>query len=193
MFVVRGLSRALNPRTCLGSFQLFPSTEMTESRDARYVVDLFAGCGGLSLGLEEAGFVPLAFSELSPDAAATYAANRTRWSPREFGDISTMTEEVLEELRAEWRKRGIHDLDLVCGGPPCQGYSGIGHRRTHAVERAEVPSNHLYKEMIRVIRALQPKMFLFENVRGLMTGRWTASGIPGDLHGRANGVRGHPR
>jgi DNA (cytosine-5)-methyltransferase 1 len=144
-------------------------------------VDLFAGCGGLSLGLEQSGFRPLAFSELNRDAADSYAVNRTDLAVQRFGDVREMSNEVLGGLSEEWRRAGTDRVDLVCGGPPCQGYSGIGHRRSYKVERAEVPSNHLYREMIRVIKSLMPRAFLFENVKGLKTGRWTADGEPGEI------------
>jgi DNA (cytosine-5)-methyltransferase 1 len=145
------------------------------------VIDLFAGCGGLSLGLEQAGFEPLLFSELNKDAADTYEMNRKVPGLVRVGDIYGLTNARLAEHKSEWKRRGVKDVDLVCGGPPCQGYSGIGHRRSYKVERQEIPSNHLYKEMIRVIEAVRPKAFLFENVRGLMTGRWTADGEKGEI------------
>lgn len=155
---------------------------MTPRRELKFV-DLFAGSGGLSLGLELAGFVPLAFSEISPEASATYLANRRRLRHHPFalGDISKVSPQELRRLRKQWPDGGKCEIDLVCGGPPCQGFSGIGHRRTHKVERFEIPSNHLYRRMISVIRVLRPRMFLFENVRGLLSGRWTADGERGEI------------
>lgn len=144
-------------------------------------IDLFAGCGGLSLGLEQAGFRPLAFCELSAHAAESYTANRKHLEVKPFGDVKQMNHDVLKGLQSEWRADGVKQVDLVCGGPPCQGYSGIGHRRSYHVEREEIPSNHLYKEMIRVIETVKPRMFLFENVRGLLSGRWTADGEVGEI------------
>jgi DNA (cytosine-5)-methyltransferase 1 len=72
-------------------------------------------------------------------------------------------------------------LDLICGGPPCQGYSGIGHRRSYAVEKKDLPSNQLYEEMAGVIEFFRPKMFLFENVKGLLSSKWTAEGAKGEI------------
>lgn len=144
-------------------------------------IDLFAGCGGLSLGLEQAGFHPLLFSELNESAAETYLANRPRNSVADYRDVYTLTDSALAAHLRAWRNNGTSEVDLVCGGPPCQGYSGIGHRRTHKVTREEIPSNHLYKEMIRVIRKVKPKIFLFENVRGLLSGRWTPDGPKGEI------------
>lgn len=148
--------------------------------DSPVVIDLFAGCGGLSLGLEQAGFHPVAFSEINKDAAETYRANRTNLPELlVYHDVSTLADKEVRRIKSEFGRDG--EIDLVCGGPPCQGYSGIGHRRSYKVDREEIPSNHLFKEMIRVIRAAKPKMFLFENVRGLLSGRWTAGGTKGEI------------
>lgn len=144
-------------------------------------IDLFAGCGGLSLGLEEAGFTPLLFSEINKDAAATYLANRNTAGYFQYADISELTNKKIAEHLEFWRDNDIPEVDLVCGGPPCQGYSGIGHRRTFNLDKQDIPSNHLFKEMVRVIKAVRPRMFLFENVRGLMVSRWTPEGNKGEI------------
>ncbi len=144
-------------------------------------VDLFAGCGGLSLGLEKAGFEPLLFCEINKDAASTYLANRKKVGYFQYSDVSTLTNEKIECHLRFWKENGIDDVDLVCGGPPCQGYSGIGHRRTFKLDKQDIPSNHLFKEMVRVIQAIRPRMFLFENVRGLMVSRWTPDGEKGEI------------
>jgi DNA (cytosine-5)-methyltransferase 1 len=144
-------------------------------------VDLFAGCGGLSLGLESAGFHPLLFSELNFHAAETYMANRVYGDTIPVGDIYNFTDPDIRLLKAFWEMRGIKEIDLVCGGPPCQGFSGIGHRRSFKLAKEEIPSNHLFEEMVRVIRAIRPKVFLFENVKGLLTSRWNPEGQTGEL------------
>ena len=144
-------------------------------------VDLFAGCGGLSLGLEQAGFKPILFSELNQSASETYLVNRQNEKLKCVGDIHDLSSRDLTGLKQAWALDGIKDVDLVCGGPPCQGYSGIGHRRTFKVDRIEIPSNHLYMEMIRVIKVVKPRMFLFENVKGLLSSRWTPEGEKGEI------------
>lgn len=156
----------INPRTSTSKFTC---------------VDLFAGCGGLSLGLEQAGFQPLLFSEINPSAAETYIINRTERHVIPVGDIYNLTDRDLSLLQIYWRNKGVEQIDLVAGGPPCQGYSGIGHRRTFKLEKHEIPSNRLYVEMVRVIRALRPRMFLFENVKGLLSAKWTADGEKGEI------------
>jgi DNA (cytosine-5)-methyltransferase 1 len=167
----------------------------TATNPALTCIDLFAGCGGLSLGLEQAGFRPLLFSELNASAAKTYLANRKDFEVLGYGDIHALTNAKLKKHLADWKLRGIEEVDLVCGGPPCQGYSGIGHRRSYSVAREEVPSNHLFEQMIRVIKAVRPRIFLFENVRGLLNGRWTPEGEKGeiwrDVHAAFNRIPGY--
>lgn len=144
-------------------------------------IDLFAGCGGLSLGLELAGFRPLLFSEINFSAAETYIANRLDRDIVPIGDVYQLTNSNLELLKLQWRYKGIDEVDLVCGGPPCQGYSGIGHRRTFNLAKQDIPSNHLYQEMARIIRSIKPRMFLFENVRGLLNSRWSPTSLKGEV------------
>ena len=154
-------------------------------------IDLFAGCGGLSLGLEQAGFYPVYVNELNNDALNTYLINRSEYKHlhlKEFhsNDIKELSgskkklEELSKNLKSKFNiKKG--DLSLVVGGPPCQGYSGIGHRRSYKVDKEKIPSNYLYKEMYKVIEHFNPKAFIFENVRGLLSARWTKNGVKGEI------------
>lgn len=127
-------------------------------------------------------------NELSPHAMESYLRNRQalaigeRKELREH-DIANLTDTAQRLNRFSDRIREYvgfdprsGDIDLVVGGPPCQGFSGIGHRRSYAVEKQELPSNRLYRKMAEVIRHLRPRIFLFENVRGLLFSRWTAGG-----------------
>jgi len=143
-------------------------------------IDLFAGCGGLSLGLEMAGFKPLLFSEINKDAAATYKANRAN-DVIEIGDIYQLSNTQISKIISNWKKSGIKDVDVIAGGPPCQGYSKIGHRRTFNLHKQDIPSNQLYHQMVRVIKAVRPRIFLFENVSGLLTAKWSPQGETGEI------------
>lgn len=134
-------------------------------------IDLFAGCGGLTRGLEWAGFDCLAFNELNKDAADSFAANFPE-ALRLDGDIRNAITNTVMKNQIQPIIQDRKGLDLLCGGPPCQGYSGIGHRRTHSVDKVEIPTNHLFKEMIRAINNLKPNVFLFENVEGILSGTW---------------------
>lgn len=142
-------------------------------------VDLFSGCGGLSLGLKEAGFRVRAFSEISDSAAETFALNFKN-KPTRLSSVPADQLAQIRRLKNEWAANGI-EIDLICGGPPCQGFSGIGHRRTYAVAKEDIPSNFLYGEMIESIKLLKPKLFLFENVGGLLTGSWKPKGQRGEI------------
>lgn len=157
-------------------------------------VDLFAGCGGLSLGLENAGFHPIFVNELNKDAMESYLKNREGIEPRlrrpEFhiNDVKKLVttkgriKKLIDDIKAEYKidcKKG--ELDLVVGGPPCQGFSGIGHRRSYSVDKEQQPSNHLFQDMAWVISKLKPKIFLFENVKGLLSAKWTPLGAKGEI------------
>ena len=160
----------------------------------KFSVDLFAGCGGLSLGLEKSGFHPVFVNELNKDAMSSYIRNREHIEPRlqkpDFHsyDIKNLVTEknALTKLKKALKKEfkiSIEDgdLDLVTGGPPCQGFSGIGHRRSYSVNKKQLPSNHLYQDMALVISKLHPKIFLFENVKGLLSSKWTPEGVKGEI------------
>lgn len=158
-----------------------------------HFVDLFAGCGGLSLGLEESGFSPIFVNELNNDALQSYLQNRINDFPllkknncNDIKDLLINDGENLKKLIINFKKDykiniDNGDLDLLVGGPPCQGYSGIGHRRSYSVDKKQLPSNHLYQDMAWVIKNLQPKIFLFENVRGLLNSKWTSDGTKGEI------------
>ena len=164
---------------------------MSKRKTSPTVVDLFAGCGGLSLGLENAGFEPVFVNELNADAMESYLLNRShlehdlRDPKRHAFDIYDLTSNRnrLEDLTS-FLKAEHGEIDLVAGGPPCQGFSGIGHRRTFTeLTKSDMPSNHLYHQMAKFVEALQPRAFLFENVRGLLTARWSPDGDKGEIWG----------
>lgn len=156
-------------------------------------IDLFAGCGGLSLGLEQAGFFPLYVNELNKDALETYLINRDdhyphlreKFSSNDIKDViykknffNNLLEDFKDSFGRDFKKNSI---DLLAGGPPCQGFSGIGIRRSYSVDKKQLPSNHLYQDMAFSIHSLNPKIFLFENVQGLLGAKWTSSGKKGEI------------
>jgi DNA (cytosine-5)-methyltransferase 1 len=165
------------------------------------MVDLFAGCGGLSLGFENSGFTPVFVNELDKDAQATYLANRhhelggLRFADNHelrchdahelkgkrlaqlSSDLASLPEvRFAKETARSWKAGGGSNLDVLTGGPPCQGFSGIGIRRSYAVDKKDLPSNQLYARMAAIIEELRPRIFLFENVRGLLHAKWTKDG-----------------
>ena len=122
-------------------------------------VDLFAGAGGLSLGFEQAGFDVLAAVEYDPIHAATHEYN--------FPCCATICRSVADidgdYIRSN-SEIGKRDVDVVFGGAPCQGFSMIGKRAL------DDPRNRLVYHFVRVVSELNPKYFIFENVRGLTVG-----------------------
>src|ERR1041385_4572383 len=134
---------------------------MTVSRHASRlqgpnVYALFAGAGGLHLGLERAGFKTVVATDIEPASQLTYRRN---WPMVPF-------------LLADVRKISATDLlglakgvkpDLICGGPPCQGFSTLGDKLSSD------PRNSLFGAYARLVRDLEPKCILIENVRALVT------------------------
>ena len=120
------------------------------------VIDLFCGCGGLSLGFEKAGFEVVYAIDSWNKAIETYNFNH-RNKVAECLDIHDLSNERLDELNAG------HDIVGVIGGPPCQGFSKVGTRDVND------PRNHLYLEYCRVVEKISPEFFVLENVSGLLT------------------------
>src|SRR5262245_1190725 len=112
-------------------------------------IDLFAGAGGLSLGLQAAGWELVAAVERDHDACETYRAN--------VGDH--VVEASIEDVDAA----DLPDCDLIAGGPPCQGFSYAGKRDPND------PRNRLWREFFRIVEGKQPAWVLIENVRGMLS------------------------
>lgn len=120
-------------------------------------IELFAGAGGLALGVEQAGFETLGLIEFDKDAADTLKKNRPNWRVIN-DDIANISKLDLEEYFMI--KKG--ELDLLSGGAPCQSFSYAGNRL--GLEDAR---GTLFYHYAKFLNKLQPKMFLFENVKGL--------------------------
>ena len=118
-------------------------------------IDLFSGCGGLSHGLEMAGHRCLLGVDANKEAVASFAANHHE-SAVYLGDIKQLKEKKLMELLKGQK------VDMVVGGPPCQGFSTVGRGKV------EDDRNQLFKQFVRIVKATQPKIILFENVTGLV-------------------------
>lgn len=125
-------------------------------------IDLFAGAGGLSLGLRQAGFDVVAAAEIDELAVRTYSANH-QGTVIYKGDVSCLTASRL--LRELGIKRG--ELDLLAGCPPCQGFSSL--RTNNGGRRIRDSRNDLVLQFLRFVRVLRPKAVMLENVPALMT------------------------
>lgn len=123
-------------------------------------IDLFSGCGGLTLGLKQAGFKVVGAVEIDPLAVETYKKNHS--------EVKVWEEDIRqlkgpEMLRALGLKRG--QLDLLAGCPPCQGFSSI---RTHnGKKRISDERNDLIFDYLRLVRVFLPKVVMMENVPAL--------------------------
>ena len=120
------------------------------------VIDLFAGVGGLSLGFEMEGFDILLANEFDQSIATAYKENHKSTNVV-VGDITSLD---LSKVFGEY----VNKIDVVIGGPPCQGFSQKGKRKTINDER-----NFLFKHYVEVVKFVKPKYFVMENVPNLLT------------------------
>jgi len=147
------------------------------------MIDLFAGAGGMSLGLEKSGFKAIGAFEWNPEAAATYNVNLAKdlvvsgFGPGE-GDISKIHPyKLAKQLQDKGYKSGDRhvpgDVDLIAAGPPCQGFSRVGRGKLNNLAgRVDAfrhdPRNQLYRRALEIVEAVRPKVVLLENVPGIL-------------------------
>ncbi len=119
--------------------------------------DFFCGAGGLSLGFKSAGFKLSLANDIQECCIDTYRFNHPETPSNNIvaGDIN----EILENIE---KYRRFSNIDVVAGGPPCQGFSMANRQRL-----IDDPRNHLYKSYVAVINKLRPKFIVMENVRGI--------------------------
>ncbi len=139
--------------------QAFIDTPLAPVKRAFTTIELFAGAGGLALGIEKAGFDTLALIELDQDAADTLKLNRPQWNVI-CDDIANISPLNLPEYFG----LEVGQLDLLSGGAPCQAFSYAGKRLG-----LEDTRGTLFYHYAVFLEKLKPKTFLFENVRGLLT------------------------
>ncbi|MDO4948862.1 MAG: DNA cytosine methyltransferase [Bacteroidales bacterium] len=126
------------------------------SKKAYNVIDLFCGCGGLSLGFEQAGYNLLLGIDMWKDALITYEHNHKHGKTL-CADLARLTEEEIEDI-VDHKK-----VDVIIGGPPCQGFSIAGKRIV------DDKRNSLYKTFVRMVAYFKPKAFLMENVPNILS------------------------
>lgn len=128
-------------------------------KNAPTVISLFAGCGGSSLGYSMARFRELLAVEWDDHAVETFKMNFPD-VPVIKGDIVKVSvEQILEVTGLK-----VGELDILDGSPPCQGFSMAGKRQL------DDPRNQLFREYVRLLRGLKPKVFIMENVSGMVKG-----------------------
>ena len=145
------------------------------SQSARYsCLDLFSGAGGLTLGLDAAGFSCVGAIEVDEVASKTYVENFGERSVALFGPVAgDIREADPSAVRRGLAASGITELDLLAAAPPCQGFSRVGRGKLDAVASRvgaflEDERNGLFRHAVLVVRELRPRVFVFENVPGML-------------------------
>jgi DNA (cytosine-5)-methyltransferase 1 len=126
------------------------------SKSKLNVVSLFTGAGGMDIGFKEAGFNCIFASDIMPQAETTFNFNFPK-TPFIKKDVRLFSNEEIEKLIRK------NKIDVIIGGPPCQGFSNMGNKNSSD------PRNYLFENYVRIVETIQPKCFLFENVKGLFT------------------------
>ncbi len=138
-----------------------PKKPLNSKNHRPSAVDLFSGCGGLTLGLKQAGFRVLGAVEMDTAAAKTYKSNHKGVRLKNLDIRKLSAEGLRRELKID---RG--ELDLLAGCPPCQGFSTL--RTRNGAKKNRDTRNDLVGEMLRFVRALRPKAVMMENVPRLI-------------------------
>ena len=120
------------------------------------VLDLFCGCGGMSLGFEKAGYQVILGIDIWKDALETFQFNHHNCKTL-CADMSTLTGETVESTV------GTSGVDVIIGGPPCQGFSVAGKRIV------DDERNKLYKGFVRMVEYFKPRAFVMENVPNILS------------------------
>lgn len=123
------------------------------------VIDLFAGCGGFSVGFEKAGFSIVKAVEFDKNIAASYSHNHK--------NTVMLAEDIGQVDNERFFSRG--EGDVIIGGPPCQGFSMAGARIREKNTFIDDPRNFLFRHYVNVVRLVRPKVFLMENVKGILS------------------------
>jgi DNA (cytosine-5)-methyltransferase 1 len=118
-------------------------------------IDVFSGCGGLSYGLEQAGMKCLLGIDFDKDAIESFKLNH-KDAESYCGDVKNLTAKKIRDLIGNQR------VDFVVGGPPCQGFSTVGRGVS------DDPRNFLFMEFVRIVKEVNPKGIVIENVTGLL-------------------------
>ncbi len=126
-------------------------------------IDLFCGCGGFSLGMERAGFKVLAAIDFNPEAITVFQKNFPRVPQALHKDLTQFHPDELAQLL------GTRQVDVIVGGPPCQGFSTVRQRdgSNSGPRMVEDPRRYLYQEFLRYVKFFQPRVFVMENVLGI--------------------------
>ncbi|QQS23313.1 DNA cytosine methyltransferase [bacterium] len=132
---------------------------MAGKKDNLKIIDLFAGVGGISTGFKRAGFDVVSANEYNSEIADTYIKNHPG---------TKVIVEDITKVKTSDLLNGEKKIDVIVGGPPCQGFSMAGRRIRNSGAFLNDPRNELFKEFIRVVKDIQPKIFVMENVAAML-------------------------
>ena len=134
-------------------------------------IDLFAGCGGLSEGFYKQGFHALAHVEINPVACKTLKTRMQHYGYKDVEkavlELDITREDVIEQIE---KAVNGQEVDIIIGGPPCQAYSSLGRAKDDNAMQDD-PRNYLFENYVKVLNYYLPKMFVFENVTGMLTAK----------------------
>ena len=158
-------------------------------------IDLFGVPGGMSLGFKMAGFKPLAVLDVFEDGLKTFESNFPEVPQKNIVNADASSRDIVEKFREKTSLK-TGDVDVIIGGPPCQGFSNMGRvkiahlvKKGHRIGRStnprfiDDPRNNLYKTFIKFVKYYKPKAVVMENVQGMRSYRdgWVEKQIKSDL------------
>lgn len=144
-------------------------------------IDLFAGCGGLSEGFYMEGFNALAHVEINPVACKTLKTRMSYYGYKNEDkavlELDITRKDVIEKINEAVDGRSV---DIIIGGPPCQAYSTLGRAKDDNAMQDD-PRNYLFENYVKVLNYYLPKIFVFENVTGMLTAKIDGKNIINDI------------
>ena len=135
-------------------------------------IDLFAGCGGLSEGFYKCGYKALLHLEIDSVACETLKTRMKYYGydNKEIDDAVLCADITGENIIAEIDNRVKETVDIIIGGPPCQAFSSVGRAQSPDSMNND-PRNYLFENYLKILNHVKPKMFIFENVKGILTAK----------------------
>lgn len=135
-------------------------------------IDLFAGCGGLSEGFYRKGYKALLHLEIDKAACKTLSTRMKHYgySEQEIEEAVMCDDITREGLISDMDKRIHESVDIIIGGPPCQAFSSVGRAQSPDGMSSD-PRNYLFENYLQILNHFKPKMFIFENVKGILTAK----------------------
>lgn len=135
-------------------------------------IDLFAGCGGLSEGFYKCGYKALLHLEIDSVACETLKTRMRYYGydNKEIDDAVLCADITDENIIAEIDNRVKETVDIIIGGPPCQAFSSVGRAQSPDSMNND-PRNYLFENYLKILNHVRPKMFIFENVKGILTAK----------------------